>query len=106
MTAVDRHHACSPRLNVEDIILAGDAVAVRCTERGTFHHAFRGQAPTGKSYEPVAMEWFRAPNGKMQQRWDARDALAQACQTGFALHESSLCHATTHFETDANHGRR
>jgi predicted ester cyclase len=100
------HHAFALRLTVEEIIAEGEVVAVRYTERGTFNHSFRGQSPTGKSYELVAMEWFLLRDGKIKQRWAARDAAAQARQIGLTLQESSLRYATTHLQTDADHRRR
>jgi predicted ester cyclase len=55
---------------------------VRYTERGTFTGPFRGQTPTGKSYELVAMEWFVVRDGRIHRRWGARDSAAQARQIG------------------------
>ncbi len=78
----DLLHAFGIQLHVEEIIAEGDKVAVRYTERGTFKGAFRGNNPTGKSYELVAMEWFAIKDGKIQQRWGARDAASQARQIG------------------------
>lgn len=71
------------RLEVEGIVCEGDTVAVRYTERGTSRAPFLGQAPTGRSYELVAMEWFELRGGRIHRRWGARDAAAQARQLGF-----------------------
>jgi steroid delta-isomerase-like uncharacterized protein len=79
------HEAFAIRLTADEIIAEGDRVAVRYTERGTFRGPFRGQAPTGKSYELVAMEWFEVRAGKIQRRWGARDSAAQARQIGLPL---------------------
>ena len=68
---------------VESIIAEGNVVAVRYTERGTSIGPFRGQAPTGKSYEMVAMEWFELENALIRRRWGARDSATQARQLGF-----------------------
>ena len=46
----------------------------------------------------VAMEWFLVRDGKIQRRWAARDALAQARQVGIRIQESPLRHATTHLQ--------
>ncbi|AKQ47509.1 ester cyclase [Rufibacter radiotolerans] len=73
------------QLIIEEIIAEGNVVSVRYTERGTFKGIFMGHAPTGKSYEIVAMEWFKIVNGKIQQRWGARDHVAQARQIGLPL---------------------
>lgn len=60
-------------LNVEGMIAEGDTVAVRYRETGTFKGPFRGKAPTGKSYEVGALEWFVLREGKICRRWGARD---------------------------------
>ncbi|MDX5481604.1 MAG: ester cyclase [Hymenobacteraceae bacterium] len=73
------------QLTIEDMAAEGDVVAVRYTERGTFRGSFMGNEPTGQSYEIVAMEWFRIRDGKIQQRWGARDHAAQARQIGLPL---------------------
>jgi predicted ester cyclase len=72
-------------LTVEQMIAEGDTVAVRYTERGTFRDEFLGNQPTGESYELVAMEWFVLRDGKIHQRWDARDGASQARQIGLPL---------------------
>jgi steroid delta-isomerase-like uncharacterized protein len=79
------HQAFAVKLTVEEMIAEGDSVAVRYTERGTFRGPFRGQPPTGKSFELIAMEWFVVRNGKIQQRWGIRDSAAQARQMGLRL---------------------
>lgn len=79
------HAAFALRLEVQGIIAEGEVVAVRYTERGTSVGPFRGQEPTGKSYEIVAMEWFELKDGKIHRRWGARDMAAQFRQMGLAL---------------------
>jgi steroid delta-isomerase-like uncharacterized protein len=70
------------QLTIEAIVAAGDQVAVRYTERGTFRRPAFGHAPTGKSYELVAMEWFTIEAGRIKRRWGARDGASQARQLG------------------------
>lgn len=79
------HDAFGIQLHVEEMVAEGDKVAVRYTERGIFKGAFRGNNPTGKSYELVAMEFFVIKDGKIQHRWGARDAASQARQLGLPL---------------------
>lgn len=79
------HEAFAIHLSVEELIAEGDTVAVRYTERGKFRNPFRGHAPTGQSYELVAMEWFTLQDGKIHRRWGARDSAAQARQLGMPL---------------------
>jgi steroid delta-isomerase-like uncharacterized protein len=76
------HAAFGIQLIVEEIVSEGNIVAVRYLERGAFRGQFRGQQPTGKSYELVAMEWFIISHGRIHQRWGARDSAAQARQIG------------------------
>lgn len=70
------------RLTIEDLVVEGDVVAVRYTERGTFRAPAFGREPTGRSYELVAMEWFEIVDGRIHRRWGARDAASQARQLG------------------------
>jgi steroid delta-isomerase-like uncharacterized protein len=72
-------------LRVAAMCAEGDTVAVRYDERGTSVGEFRGQAPTGKSFEVVAMEWFIIKDGKIHRRWGARDNAAQFRQMGLSL---------------------
>jgi steroid delta-isomerase-like uncharacterized protein len=73
------------QLQVEAIIAEGDAVTVRYIERGVSVGAFRGNAPTGRSFEVVAMEWFILKDGRIHRRWGARDSAAQFRQMGLPL---------------------
>ena len=79
------HAAFANVLTVEQIIAEGDLLAVRYTERGKFRGAFRGAAPTDKTFEVVALEWFVVRGGRIQQRWGARDFAAIARQIGLPL---------------------
>jgi len=81
----DLHAAFAIQLTAESIIAERELVAVRYTERGTFRAPFRGNAPTGNSYELIAMEWFLVKGGRICERWGARDSAAQARQIGLPL---------------------
>lgn len=72
------------QLKVESIISEGDHVAVRYTETGKSVQPFRGQGPTGKTYELLAMEWFEVKGDRISRRWGARDSAAQSRQLGFS----------------------
>jgi len=76
------HHAFNQQLIVQEMIGEGDTVAVLLTERGTFRNEFRGMKPTGKNYEIVAMEWFHLRDGKIAERWGARDSATIMRQVG------------------------
>lgn len=73
------------QLKIEEMCAEGDIVAVRYTETGTSKETFMGNAPTGRSYELVAMEWFVIKQGLIVRRWGARDGASQARQLGFRL---------------------
>jgi ketosteroid isomerase-like protein len=79
------HEAFRQHLTIEALIAEGDLVAARYTERGTSVGAFRGQAPTGKSFESVAMEWFVIRDGRIARRWGARDSASQLRQMGLVV---------------------
>ena len=79
------HESLAMRLTVEAMIAEGDNVAVRYTERGRFVGPFLGQAPTGRSFEVTAMEWFEMREGLIHRRWGARDSAAIARQIGLPL---------------------
>ncbi len=70
------------QLEIQGLVAEGNVVAARYRETGIFRAPAFGNAPTGKSYELVAMEWFVIENGKIQRRWGARDAASQARQLG------------------------
>src|SRR5262245_36677272 len=72
------------QLEVQAIVVEGDTVAVRYTERGTSVRDFRGAKATGRSYELIAMEWFVVRDGLIHRRWGARDSASQARQLGWS----------------------
>ncbi len=79
------HDSLRIHLTVEEIVAEDERVAVRYTERGQFVGPLRGHSPTGKSYELIAMEWFAIRDGKIVQRWGARDGESLARQIGLPL---------------------
>lgn len=72
-------------LQVESMAEEGNIVAVRYIERGKFISEFRGIAPTEKSYEVVAMEWFELNDDGIVRRWGARDSASIFRQMGIPL---------------------
>jgi predicted ester cyclase len=70
------HEGMAMHLEPEAVAVAGSTLAVRYTERGRFQGTFRGlagQAPTGRTYQVVAMEWFELEGERIAKRWGARD---------------------------------
>jgi len=76
------HAAFGITLQIEDLVAEGDVVGARYVERGASRAAFRGQGPTGKPYEIVAMEWFVLRDGRIRRRWGARDSASMSRQMG------------------------
>src|ERR1043166_5119495 len=76
------HSALQIAMQIEELVAEGDTVAARYTERGTFVGPFRGNQPTGKSFELVAMEFFEIREGRIVRRWGARDHASQMRQIG------------------------
>jgi steroid delta-isomerase-like uncharacterized protein len=79
------HEGMSMRLEIEALAEDGASVVARLRERGRFVGAFRGipdTAPTGKTYEILAMEWFEFRDGRIARRWGARDSAAMRSQVG------------------------
>ena len=79
------HAAFAIEMTIDALAAEGDTVAARYTERGTFVAPFRGNPPTGKSFEIVAMEWFEIRDRWIARRWGARDHASQARQMGMPL---------------------
>src|SRR5436190_21758257 len=61
------------RVEIEDMVAAGDRVAARVTHRGTHHGDFFGIAPTGRpvTYEGTVI--FRIADGRIAERWGTVD---------------------------------
>lgn len=76
--------ALNMQLHVDAIISEANLVAVRFTERGRSAADFLGKAPTGRSYEISAMEWFEIQDGRIRRRWGARDSASMNRQLGFS----------------------
>ncbi len=72
------------QLEITDMIVEGDKVAVRYVERGTAKAVFFDKPATGQSYELIAMEWFEIAAGRIRRRWGARDFAAQSRQLGWS----------------------
>jgi steroid delta-isomerase-like uncharacterized protein len=70
------------KLGIDSLIAEGSIVAARYRESGTFRAPAFGHAPTGKSYELIAMEWFEIEHGKIRRRWGTRDSASLARQLG------------------------
>lgn len=79
------HSTFNFQLAVEEILVQGENVVARFLERGTSIGAFRGQAPTGKTSEVIAIEWFVIQGGHIRRRWGVRDSASHFRQMGLSL---------------------
>lgn len=79
------HSAFGFQLHVEEILTQDENAVARFLERGQFAGPFRGHAPTGKSSEVVAIEWFTFANGRISRRWGVRDSASHFRQLGLSL---------------------
>ena len=70
------------QLIVEDVVAAGDRVAVRWVFHGTQQGEFQGVAPTGKPVRISAMEINRIAEGKVAEHWVVLDLLGILQQLG------------------------
>lgn len=77
------HGALAMHLEIEDLVADGDTVVARFRETGRSAAPFRGLRATGNTYELIAIEWFTIRDGRITDRWGARDSAAQARQIGW-----------------------
>lgn len=70
------------KLEIEQIVESGQDIIVRFTERGHFVNDFRGQRPTNRTSEVIAIEWFQMEDGLIKRRWGVRDSASHFKQLG------------------------
>lgn len=58
---------------VEDVVAAGDTVAVRVSFRGTHAGEFQGIPATGRTIDYVSHEFYRVENGLIAEEWICSD---------------------------------
>jgi predicted ester cyclase len=77
-------HAAFPDVTwtIEDMIAAGDKVAVRLSMRGTHEGEFFGILPTGKQVLVTGIHILRIANGKIAEHWGNNDDLGLMQQLG------------------------
>ena len=70
------HEGMAMQLDPQAVAIDGAVAVVRFVESGRFQGSFRGldgEAPTGRPYRVIAMEWFELEGEKIAKRWGARD---------------------------------
>ena len=70
------------RLEIDELVAAGDCVAARWTLRGTHRGAFLGVPPTGRRVAVAGRELYRMASGKVVQRCAAVDTPGLLRQLG------------------------
>ncbi len=78
------------QLELHDMIVEGNEVAIRFTETGTHKGAFMGIPPTGKGVTIRGVEVDRIVGGKVVEIWSGLDALGLMQQLGFVLTSSKV----------------
>jgi SnoaL-like polyketide cyclase len=64
-------------ITIEDLIVEGDKVVLRCTERGTLTgRQFLGIEPTGQAYAKPGTTVYRVVDGRLAESWGVEDTLA------------------------------
>ena len=81
---ISRYHAAFPdlHLDIEDLIVAGDAVVLRSTFRGTDTGGYVGRPPTGRAVEEWVVTIMRFENNKVISEWIGADKLGLFIQLG------------------------
>jgi len=70
---------------VEDLVAAGDRVAVRWNLRGMQRGEFAGRPPSGRPVAITGMSTFRIADGKIREIWVNLDRLSLMQQLGWTL---------------------
>jgi steroid delta-isomerase-like uncharacterized protein len=68
-----RHAFPDLEAHIEDVVAAGDKVAVRLRLRGTHSGEFLGIPATGRTIEYVSHEFYRIADGLIAEEWICSD---------------------------------
>jgi predicted ester cyclase len=81
---IRRYHEAFPnlRLDVEELIVAGDTVVLRMTFRGTDTGGYVGRAPTGRVVEEWVVTIMHFEDDKVVREWIGADKLGLFIQLG------------------------
>lgn len=60
-------------IRVDDLVAAGDKVALRLTLSGTHQGEFQGIPATGRAISYVSHEFYRVANGQVAEEWICSD---------------------------------
>jgi predicted ester cyclase len=70
------------RVEVDEVIAAGDSVAIRAIAHGVHNVAPPGIEPTGRPYAMPVAHFYRARDGRLSEHWGIRDELDVLFQVG------------------------
>jgi len=81
---VRRYHQAFPdlHLDVEELVVAGNAVVLRMTFRGTDTGGYLGRAPTGRAVEEWVVSIMHFEGDKVVREWIGADKLGLFIQLG------------------------
>ncbi len=67
-------------MRIDDVVAAGDEVAVRLTFRGTHQGDYLGLPATGRTIEYVSHEFYRIAGGLIAEEWICSDVASLHAQ--------------------------
>jgi predicted ester cyclase len=70
------------RYEVDDIVAAGETVAIRATAHGVNAVSPQGVQPTGRPFAMKTAHFFRVRDGRLSEHWGIRDELDVLYQVG------------------------
>ena len=71
------------RITIEDLVVEGDKVVMRYTERGTLTgQTFLGTEPAGQAYAKPGTTVYRVADGCLRESWGVEDTLGWFHQLG------------------------
>jgi predicted ester cyclase len=81
---IRRHHGAFPdlHLDIEELIVAGDAVVLRCTFRGTDTGGYLDRPPTGRAVEEWVVTIMHFEDDEVVREWIGADKLGLFIQLG------------------------
>ena len=81
---IRRYHRAFPdlHLDVEDLIVSGDEVVLRCTFRGTDTGGYLDRSPTERAVEEWVVSILHFENDKVVREWIGADKLGMFIQLG------------------------
>lgn len=70
------------KLEIEDLVVAGDAVWTRNVATGTNDGPYIGKPPTGRSFRVYVFDVMRIEGGRLVEHWGVPDRMGVLLQLG------------------------